>query len=55
MVYMAISLTVFTGIWLTGFDKVHWFLFIPPVMTGFAAITGICPGYIFWKSCGLKG
>ena len=54
MVYAAISLTIAAGIFLTGYDQVHWILYIPVVMTGFAAITGICPGFHFWKACGLK-
>ena len=37
---------IWIGIWLTGFDKVHWLLFIPPSFFYFAAITGICPGLI---------
>ena len=32
------------GIWLTGFDTVHWFLYVPAIFFIFAAITGICPG-----------
>lgn len=35
------------GIWLTGFATVHWLLYLPPVFFYFAAITGICPGFIF--------
>lgn len=34
------------GIWLTGFAKVHWLLYVPPSFFYFAAITGICPGLI---------
>jgi len=37
---------IWVGIWLTGFDKVHWFLYAPPIFFYFAAITGICPGLI---------
>ena len=35
---------IWLGIWLTGFDTIHWFLYIPAVFFFFAAITGICPG-----------
>lgn len=37
---------VWLGIWLTGFDKVHWLLYLPGVFFYFAAVTGICPGMI---------
>ena len=52
--FLSIALIVFIGIWLTGFDKVHWFLYFPVVVLSFAGITGICPGLIFWKKVGLK-
>ena len=54
MVYLAISLTVFLGIYLSGYNTVHWVLYIPPVMTLFAATTGFCPGFYFWTKVGLK-
>ena len=34
------------GIYLTGFQRVHWVLYLPMVAMFFAAITGICPGMI---------
>jgi len=37
---------ILIGIWLTGFDKVHWFLYIVPGFFLFAAVAGICPGLI---------
>lgn len=37
------------GIWLTGFDVVHWVLYLPAIFFLFSAITGICPGMIFFK------
>jgi len=43
------SLAIFAGIALTGFDVVHWFLYLPAVFFLFAAISGICPGIIFMK------
>ena len=52
--FFTVALLVFIGIWLTGFEKVHWFLYVPVVALVFAAITGICPGLIFWKKVGLK-
>jgi hypothetical protein len=37
---------LWTGIWLTGFNAVHWLLYIPAVFFFSAALTGICPGLI---------
>ncbi len=54
MTYLSIAVVTGTGIWLTGFDKVSWVLYIPFLALFFAGITGICPGFIFWKKCGLK-
>ena len=51
---ISITLLVLTRIWLTGFNHVHWFLYIPVVALTFAGITGICPGLMFWKKLGLK-
>lgn len=54
MTYISIGLGIGTGIWLTGFDKVSWFLYVPFGFMLFAGITGICPGFLIWKKCGLK-
>jgi hypothetical protein len=37
---------MWTGIWLTGFDKVHWLLYVPAVFFYLAAATGICVGLV---------
>mgnify|MGYP001544887979 CR=1 FL=1 len=34
------------GLWLTGFDKVHWFAYIIPGGLLFAAATGFCLGML---------
>ena len=52
--FISIAVIVFAGIWLTGFDKAHWFLYVPVVTLTFAGISGICPGLLFWKKVGLK-
>jgi hypothetical protein len=54
MQFLSIAVVVFVGIWLTGFDKAHWFLYVPVVMFSFSGISGICPGLIFWKKVGFK-
>ena len=52
--FISVALFVFIGIWLTGFDKVHWFLYVPVIALAFVGITGICPRLIFWEKVGLK-
>ena len=37
-------LMLWIGIYFTGFDVVHWLIYIPAVMSVFAFITGLCPG-----------
>lgn len=41
-----VSAVIWLGIWLTGFNTAHWILYIPAAFLLFAAITGICPGFI---------
>jgi len=37
------------AIWLTGFDKVHWFSYVIPGALYFAALTGFCLGFVLSK------
>ena len=43
------GIMIWLGIYLTGFDVVHWVLYLPASFFIFAAVTGICPGIIFTK------
>jgi hypothetical protein len=52
--FLTVALLIFIGIWLTGLDKVHWFLYVLVGLFSLAGITGICPGLIFWRKIGLK-
>ena len=54
MQFISVAIVVFIGIFLTGFDKVHWFLYVPVVLLLFAGLTGVCAGLLFWKKMGLK-
>jgi len=54
MVFFTFAAVVGAGIWLTGFDKASWVLYVPVGLSLFAGTTGICPSMIFWKKCGLK-
>ncbi|MDT8388433.1 MAG: hypothetical protein RQ736_13045 [Thiogranum sp.] len=40
------AVLILVGIWLTGFDKVHWFTYAVPAFFMFAAAVGICPELI---------
>jgi len=37
------------AIWLTGFDKVHWFTYVIPAGLYFAAASGFCLGFVLSK------
>ena len=43
------GLVLWSGIWLTGFEVVHWLLYLPATFFLISAVTGICPGMIFFK------
>lgn len=48
--FLTVSLVIWLGIWLTGFEIVHWVLYLPAVFLLFAAVTGYCPGMIITKT-----
>ena len=54
MLFRTISIMIFLGIWLSGYDKVHWLLYIPAVFLMFAGLTGICPGLLILRRIGFK-
>ena len=41
-----VSMIILLGIWLTGFENVHWFLYVVPAFFIFAAATGLCLGLV---------
>ncbi len=55
MLFIVMAVLIGVGIWLTGYQNVHWFLYLPPAALLFAGITGICPGYMVFKKIGFKG
>ncbi len=55
MLFLFVAGLIAIGIWLTGFNTVHWLLYIPVAALAFAGITGICPGYIIFRKLGFKG
>lgn len=54
MLFISAALVIFIGIWLSGYNNVHWFLYVPVVLLTFAAVTGICPALLLWKKLGFK-
>lgn len=46
--FLFTGVLLWTGIWLTGFNVVHWLLYLPASFFLFAAITGICPGLVLF-------
>jgi len=40
--YAFVGIILWTGIYLTGFDKVSWVLYLPAVGFIFGAVTGLC-------------
>ena len=43
------ALFILLGIWLTGFDQVHWFLYVLPGIFTLSAAFGVCPGSNLWR------
>jgi len=48
--FLFMGAILWLGIWLTGFNVVNWVLYLPAIFFIFSAVTGICPGLIFFKS-----
>jgi len=40
---------IMVGIWLTGFDKVNWSLYLIPGVFTLSSLFGICPGINLWQ------
>jgi hypothetical protein len=55
MLFLFVAALILVGIWLTGFNNVHWLLYIPPAALIFAGVTGICPGYLLFRKLGFSG
>jgi len=43
------AILIVIGIWLTGFDKVHWFIYFIPSLFAFSSALGICPALNLWR------
>lgn len=54
LLYLSFAAILFAGIGLSGFDRVHWLLYVPLAFSTFAGLTGVCVNLIFWKSLGFE-
>jgi ABC-type polysaccharide/polyol phosphate export permease len=52
---LVVSILIWLGIWLTGFNNVHWILYVPAAFLLLAAILGVCPGMFFSRLLLKKG
>ncbi len=51
--FFMLAALIWIGIWLSGYNTVHWVLYLPAIALTFAAVTGICPGlHIFARLFG---
>ena len=44
-----VAIISMVGIWLSGFNQVHWFSYVLPAFLAGAAVTGYCPGLFVSK------
>ena len=54
MLFLTVAALILGGIGLSGWNQVHWLLYIVMGMLVFAGITGICPGLMLYKKLGFK-
>lgn len=54
MLFLVIATVILSGISLTGFNQVHWLLYLPVAGMLFAAASGFCPGIALLKKIGFK-
>ncbi len=53
--FIFFGLVILLGIFLTGFTRVHWLLYLPVAGLFFAGITGFCPSqFVIFKASGTK-
>ena len=54
MLFLTMATVIAIGIYLSGYDKVHWLLYLPFAAMAFAGVTGFCPGVAIFKKLGFK-
>lgn len=54
MLFLTVAALLIAGIGLSGWNQVHWLLYVLTGLVSFAGITGICPTLIVFKKLGFK-
>jgi len=54
MFFLIVATLLTVGIWLSGWEHVHWLIYVIVGMLSFAFLTGICPGLVILKKLGFK-
>jgi len=49
LTFLNTSILAFMGIFLSGYDQVHWFMYVVPAVYLFSSVTGFCPGLMVSK------
>ena len=54
MTFLTAATVMSTGIYLSGWNQVHWLLYIPPIGFIFSGVSGICPAVYLYQKLGFK-
>ena len=54
MLFFTVAALLGGGIFLSGWQSVHWLLYVVTGMLVFAGTTGICPGLMVYQKLGFK-
>ena len=54
MLFFTVAALLAAGIYLTGYQAVHWLLYLVAGMLAFAGATGICPGLLLYRRLGFQ-
>jgi hypothetical protein len=54
MLFLTVATLLFAGIGLTGWNQVHWLLYVLAGLVTFAGVSGICPTLMIYKKLGFK-
>ena len=54
MMFLTAATVISLGIFLSGWNQVHWLLYFPPVGFLISGLTGLCPPIFLYKKLGFK-
>ncbi len=54
MMFFTASTVIGLGIYLSGWNQVHWLLYLPPIGFLISGLTGFCPPVFLYKKLGFK-